>query len=221
MSLRPFVVDPRVMARIRPTQVTDTKAIARLHKTAMGQSLWARIGPRFLSAMYLALVDDERFLSFVYTEGNQVRGFIAGSTDTDQMLKSTFSRAWPALAMAAFPGALHPNILAKLLQTTRYNDTSGGEPMPESLFCSFESGLRGTRISGHINKVLFDELLARGHRTVKVTTETNNKGANRQLLSWGFVDAARFHFYGKDMIRYELDLAASERVDPVSRHPSV
>jgi hypothetical protein len=221
MSLRPFVVDPSVMARIRPTEAIDISAIARLHEAAMGQSMWARIGPRFLRALYRALIDDERFLSFVYTESNDVRGFIAGSIDTEQMLKSTLARAWPTLAIAAFPKALHPKILGKLLQTTRYDDTSGGEQMPESLFCSFEPGLRGKRISGHINKVLFDELLARGHSTVKVTTETTNKGANRQLLSWGFVDAAHFRFYGKEMIRYELDLVECERVEAISRHRSV
>ncbi len=93
--------------------------------------------------------------------------------------------------------------------------------MAESLFCSFEPHLRGRRISGHINKVLFDELLARGHQRVKITTEVDNKGANRQLTSWGFEDSARFEFYGKPMVRYELDLVESPRVEARSRHPAV
>jgi hypothetical protein len=53
----------------------------------------------------------------------------------------------------------------------------------ESMFCSFEPHLRGTRVSGAINKVLFDELAARGHRYVKITTEADNEGAVRQLSS--------------------------------------
>ena len=69
--------------------------------------------------------------------------------------------------------------------------------------------------------MLFDELLARGHSAVKVTTETDNEGANRQLQSWGFEDRGRFRFYGKEMVLYVLDLNASDRVEPVSRHPSV
>jgi hypothetical protein len=125
------------------------------------------------------------------------------------------------LGFASLPASLRPATLLKLLQTARYSDTSGGAHMAESLFCSFEPELRGRRISGHINKVLFDELLSRGHGRVKITTEVDNAGANRQLTSWGFIDAARFDFYGKPMVRYELDLEISERVEPVSRHPAV
>jgi hypothetical protein len=42
-----------------------------------------------------------------------------------------------------------------------------------------------------------------------------------QLNSWGFQDRGTFFFYGKEMICYALDLQASHRVDPVSRHPAV
>jgi hypothetical protein len=56
---------------------------------------------------------------------------------------------------------------------------------------------------------------------VGVTTEVDNTGANRQLQSWGFVDSARFHFYGKPMVLYILDLQASDRVEPTRRHPAV
>ena len=221
MSPRPFEVDPSVMACIRPMRATDTDRVAQLHHAAMGTSLWATLGLRFLQAVYRILIDDDQFLGFVYEEEEHIGGFIAGSQDTEAMLKRTFGRAWLALGMASLPAALKPRTLQKLLQTARYTDTSGGAHMAESLFCSFEPALRGRRISGHINKVLFDELLARGHTAVKITTEVDNEGANRQLTSWGFVDAARFEFYGKPMVRYELDLESSERVSPVSRHPSV
>ena len=76
-------------------------------------------------------------------------------------------------------------------------------------------------MSGHINKVLFDDLLARGHSKVKVTTEADNEGANRQLRSWGFEEQGSFAFYGKDMVRYVLDLEKSQRVESLSRHPAV
>jgi hypothetical protein len=221
MSPRPFNVDPDVLGSIRPMAVQDAPEVARLHHTAMGKSTWARLGLRFLQSLYTSLIDDERFLGFVYEEESCVRGFIAGSQDTDEMLAATFKRMWPALAWSALPNILNPSMLKTLLETRRYSALSGTDKMAESLFCSFERGLRGKRISGHINKVLFDELLARGHRRVKVTTEVDNEGANRQLLSWGFEDSGRFHFYGKEMVRYVLDLESSERVEAVSRHPAV
>ncbi len=225
---RPFVVDPQVMGQIRPMQNRDAEAVARLHIAAMGQSLWARLGKRFLVELYRGLVDSPHFLGFVYVEPDdegitQVRGFIAGTTDTQRMLSEVFSKRWMVLGLAGIPGILRSPLLARHLVTTGgYSQASGGDGiLGESLFCSFEPELRGKRISGHINKVLFDELLARGHSQVKITTEQDNEGANRQLGSWGFEAQGTFTFYGKDMVRYVLDLEASDRVEATSRHPAV
>ncbi len=221
MSPRPFQVNPEVMERIRPMLALDTPQVAALHQAAMGRSTWALLGLEFLQALYASLIDDDRFLGFVYEEDGEIGGFIAGSQNTDEMLMNTMRRAWPILAWKAFPRVLRPSVLSRIWQTHRYTDLSGAEELPESLFCSFKPNLRGKKISGHINKVLFDELLARGHSAVKVTTEADNKGANRQLTSWGFEDRGHFTFYGKDMIIYVLNLETSDRVEAISRHPAV
>ncbi len=221
-ELRPLEVDPVVMGRIRPMQHRDATAVARQHHVAMGNSLWARLGLPFLTALYRALVDSPHFLGFVYEEDERVRGFIAGSTDTARMYRETLRAHYPPIAVASLRGMLRrPSVVPLVVHTGTYFDQSGGDIPAESLFCSFEPDLRGKRVSGLINKVLFDELLARGHAKVKITTEVDNEGANRQLTSWGFEVDRRFDFYGKTMVRYVLDLEASPRVEPVSRHPSV
>ena len=223
MSLSPFPVDPDVMGRIRPMQFRDAAAVAHLHHAAMGDSLWARLGEPFLGALYRGLVDVPSFLGFVYVEDGEVRGFIAGSTDTAGMYRELMHRRGAFLAPFVGLGLLRrPSVALRLLETGRYGEKSGAEDVPgESLFCSFAPELRGRRVSGHINKVLFDELRARGHAHVKVTTEVDNEGANRQLRSWGFEERPRFSFYGKEMVTYVLDLAACPRVEAVSRHPSI
>ncbi len=206
--------------------------MAELHHAAMGSSLWARLGLSFLTELYRGLIDSPHFLGFVYEEpGSEpgdvglVRGFIAGSTDASRMMSEVFKSRFVVLGAAAVPGVLRqPGVVVKLAQTARYFALSSDDDLDvpaESLFCSFEPALRGRRISGHVNKYLFDDLLARGHRHVKVTTETDNEGANRQLRSWGFEDRGRFTFYGKEMVRYVLALEGSPRVEPVSRHPAV
>lgn len=225
MRLRPFPVDPAVLAAIRPMQYRDAADAARLHEQAMGDSLWAKLGQGFLTELYRGLIDNRHFLGFVYEEDGQVRGFIAGSTDASAMMSQVFRKRWFLLGPAAIPGVLRrPSVVPLLLTTASYFGASKDESLDvpaESLFCSFDPDLRGKRISGHINKVLFDELYARGHRFVKITTETSNEGANRQLQSWGFEERGKFVFYGKEMVRYVLDLEACERVEAVSRHPAV
>lgn len=221
--IKPFPVDPEVMGRIRPIQFRDADRLAELHHAAMGRSLWAQLGRPFLAALYRALVDSPYFIGFVYVEDGAVRGFIAGSTDTSAMYRDVSRRRALVLAPSALSGLLRrPGALIQLLETARYARISGADGVPgESIFCTFEPDLRGKRVSGHINKVLFDELRARGHDKVKITTEVDNEGANRQLQSWGFEDAGRFRFYGKDMVTYVLDLRTCPRVEPVSRHPAV
>ena len=225
-KVRPLELDPEVMASIHPLVFHDAPRVAELHHAAMGDSTWARLGVRFLTTLYQNLVNTPGFIGFVYREQGRVRGFIAGSTDPDRMMATVFRKAWFLLAPAALPRGLRPSTLKKLLQTPRYKEVSDGVDLPgpvpaESLFCSFEPDLRGKRVAGAINKVLFDDLASRGHRYVKITTEVDNEGANRQLRSWGFADCGRFHFYDKDMVTYVLDLQSSPRVEPRGHHPMV
>jgi ribosomal protein S18 acetylase RimI-like enzyme len=219
-SRRPFDVDPDVMARIRPMREADVPDVARLHHAAMGNSLWARLGRPFLEALYRGLLRHPSFLGAVYLEDGRVRGFIAGTEDSGSLFGDTFRRAGLRLVLPTLRGIRRdPGTLRHLVQTPLYFRRSqpAEDVAAESLFCSFEPDLRGKRVSGHINKALFDELRARGHRAVKITTEADNEGARRQLGSWGFAEVGRFRFYGKDMITYVLDLAASPRVEPVRR----
>jgi hypothetical protein len=216
-KLNPFVVDPDQLERMhhmRPEHLAD---VCRLHHAAMGNSLWAQLGHSFLRQVYDGLIEHPDFIGFVYQEGGRVRGFIAGTGNGPRMLRDVMRRRAPRLALATARGLLRrPKAARHLLETLRYFRKSslgpGDEVVAESMFCTFEPELRGKRISGLINKLLFDELAGRGHRYVKITTEADNQGAVRQLTSWGFEQMSRFRFYGKEMIIWHLDLEASERV---------
>lgn len=216
-SPRPFDVNADVMANIRPLQRIDVQRVAELHHAAMGNSLWAQLGKRFLRALYRGLLETPQFIGFVYEDPSSatIEGFIAGSTDTEAMFKSCFKASAPRLGIAALLGIRSVDVARRLIQTFRYFDDSAlaFATTAESLFCSFTPQLRGKRVSGHINKVLFDTLYAEGFQAVKITTEVDNAGANRQLQSWGFQVVGQFHFYGKEMIGYQLIFEHSDRVE--------
>ncbi len=221
-TLTPFEVDPAIRRRIRPMRPGDVDDVARLHEAAMGASLWGRLGRPFLRRVYRALLTHPDFLAFVYVEDGRVRGFIAGTTDGPRMTREVLRRAAGPLALATLRGlASRPSALWPLLQTFWYFERSGVDAVrdvrAESMFCSFEPDLRGRRISGLINKVLFDALAAAGHRHVKITTDADNRGAARQLRSWGFDEVGRFSFYGRPMRAWRLDLLRCERVDHPDR----
>ena len=224
-NLKPFPVDPDVLSRIRSMGPADIGAVVCLHRAAMGNSLWAQLGERFLRALYVALVRHPDFRGFVYVEDGRVRGFIAGSNNGRRMFRQVLLRDAPRLLLAAIPGlSRRPRVLPLLLQTASYFRRAGAglgeDVVAESMFCSFEPALRGQRVSGLINKVLFDELAGMGHRYLKITTEVDNLGAVRQLSSWGFERLGEFDFYGKRMLVWRLDLFNNERVEPKRRHPA-
>ena len=144
----------------------------------------------------------------------------AGTSHGPRMLRQTALNHGPALGLATLCAlARRPLALLPLLETALYFRRSapppggGADVLAESMFCSFDPGLRGKRVSGLINKVLFDALAARGHEQVKITTEAANTLAARQLISWGFVVMGRFEFYGKRMILWRLDLRYCPRVE--------
>jgi hypothetical protein len=209
----------------------DVFVVAAMHREGMGRSLWARLGLEFLETVYRAIVARPEFIGFVYEvpDGRgdaRIRGFIAGSENPRRMMTGALMTAGRRLIAAALRGAARsPSLWWQLVTTPFYFlksrvDRTGAEAAAvpaESLFCYFEEDLRGKRISGLINKFLFDELAFRGHRRVKITTEADNEGANRQLASWGFADRGTFRFYGKTMRAYVLDLGDSDRVEPVAR----
>ena len=220
--LSPLSVDPDVMARIHPMGRAHLPGVVRLHGAAMGRSLWAQLGPRFLKSIYGALIDHPDFLGHVYVDEGRVRGFIAGTRDGPRMMRETFARHSTRLSLATARGLLRrPSAALPLAETFRYHARSSSEDQPdvvaESMFCSFEPRLRGTKVAGLINKVLFDALAAQGHRYIKITTERDNAGAVRQLTSWGFERIGTFRFYNKPMVVWHLDLVRCERVDHPAR----
>ena len=114
-DLSPFPVDPAVLAAIRPMQNRDAEPVAALHEAAMGSSLWAQLGRRFLVELYRGLVDSPYFLGFVYEEDGVVKGFIAGSIDAEPMMRTLMRSRALVLGAAAAAGVLkRPQVLARL-----------------------------------------------------------------------------------------------------------
>ena len=216
-SLAPLEVDPAARERMHRMGPEHVDAVCRLHHAAMGRSLWARLGLPFLRAVYRGLVAHPDFVGFVYQERERVRGFIAGTVNGPRMLRQVLLRRLLPVSLATARGLLrHPGAALPLAETLLYFRRSSTpeitEVVAESMFCSFEPELRGQRISGLINQLLFEEVAARGHRYLKITTEAANEGAVRQLTSWGFEQVGRFRFYGTEMVTWRLDLEECARL---------
>lgn len=196
----------------------DIEQVAEQHCRAMGHSLWAQLGKPFLQALYTSLLQDPLFVAYVYAEGQEVQGFVAGSVDVPRTFSKLWREHWQQLLRPALAGVIrNPHLIGSLISTPFYFKRSAPTQRAEtvkaeSLFCSFKPNLRGTRAAGHINRTLFKHFLKAGCRYIKITTETDNEASLRQLSHWGFSIEERFNFYGKDMYTLIMDLSTNPRL---------
>ena len=217
-TITPFLINEEMMSHIRPMRNTDIEQVAEQHYRAMGHSLWAQLGKPFLQALYTSLLQDPLFVAYVYAEGKEVQGFVAGSLDVPRTFSRLWRQHWWQLLLPTLTGLAHcPHLIGSLISTPFYFKRSAPSQRieaikAESLFCSFKPNLRGTRAAGHINRVLFKHFLSAGCRYIKITTETDNEASLRQLGHWGFAIEERFNFYGKDMYTLIMDLSTNPRL---------
>jgi len=197
---------------IRKTEHRDVAAIASLHAELVPSSLWAELGPAFLRTLYASLVNDPRFVSFVYETQDGVSAFLAGSTDTGAMLRATAMREGLALAIRALP-FLRPSMIRRLLETGRYPRLRGSTGAGESLFCAVRPELRRRGIAAGLHEALERVLRSQGIDRLVVTTDASNADAPAHLRALGFHEGGHFQFYGKPMVRYEKAVASEPSRD--------
>ena len=193
---------------IRRTEPRDAAAIAALHAEWVPSSLWAELGQGFLRALYASLVLDPRFVSFVYETPEGIGAFLAGSTDTDRMLRETARRSGFALAAKALP-SIRPTMVRRLLETGRYPRLRGSTGAGESLFCAVRPELRRQGIAAGLHEALERVLRAQGIDRLVVTTEASNPDAHQHLKALGLQEEGQFRFYGKAMVRYSKAIGST------------
>ena len=125
--IRPFIVNPEVLAAIRPMCSMDIPRVAQLHKAAMGNSLWATLGERFLRNIYRGMLKSSLFLGFVYEQEGQIEGFIAGAEDLPGLMKQVAFSSGHRLFICALLGMTNRETFKKLLQTVQYFQASTEE----------------------------------------------------------------------------------------------
>jgi glycosyltransferase involved in cell wall biosynthesis/ribosomal protein S18 acetylase RimI-like enzyme len=180
---------------IRPAQLRDAAAMARLHADGMPEAFLPTLGPRFLARLYRALASDPDAVALVAEGVDGVVGFAAGVASVGGFYRR-FARAHgPAAALAAAPRLVRPSVARRLLETVRYpaQEAGGNGPMPDAelLSIAVAPGFR----AGGTGRALADGVLAglagRGVDDIKVVVGAANQGANRFYAKVGFREAGQ------------------------------
>ena len=179
---------------IRPAQVRDAAAMARLHVDGMPDAFLPTLGPRFLARLYQALATDPEAVALVAEGVDGVVGFAAGVTSVGGFYRRFARGHGPAAALAAGPRLVRPGVARRLLETVRYPADAGGNghlPDAELLSIAVAPAFR----AGGTGRALADGVLAglagRGVDDVKVVVGAANQGANRFYAKVGFAEAGQ------------------------------
>jgi glycosyltransferase involved in cell wall biosynthesis/ribosomal protein S18 acetylase RimI-like enzyme len=182
---------------IRPAQVRDAAAMARLHADGMPDAFLPTLGPRFLARLYRALATDPEAVALVAEGVDGVVGFAAGVTSVGGFYRRFARGHGPAAALAAAPRLVRPSVARGLLETVRYPATevagngngNGRLPDAELLSIAVAPGFRAGGTGRALADGVLSGLAGRGVDDIKVVVGAANQGANRFYAKVGFSPA--------------------------------
>lgn len=170
---------------------TDLDPVVAVHRSAFPDFFLTTMGPRFLRQLYRGFLSDSSGIVLAAVAGDDVVGFVAGTSEPEGFFRRLLFRRWYAFGLAALPGlARHPwRAGRKLLGALVYR----GDKPPALLDSALLSSIgvapsAGGRGIGRQLVVLFcEEARRRGCRTVYLTTDRDtNQPANNFYLHCGF-----------------------------------
>lgn len=176
--------DPGVTGlEIRAASQWDAPVLARLHREAISTGFLPRLGGRFLTWIYRALIEWEEAVVLVADEGRVV-GFIAGVADTAGFYKHFLRRYGARAVLAAAPRLVQPATLRRAWETLRYGSDRGVKA--ELLSTAVAPSARRKGIAGQLGRSFLDAMQDRPVPEVRVVLGTDNRAARALYESLGF-----------------------------------
>lgn len=191
-------------------RLDDVRRVSELHAVHMANSVFAKLGLRFLQNVYRSLLTSCHAVAFVCEANDEMVGFIAASTRSSILLRHAFLTRFHELSILV-PIALirRPWLVKDLMQTLKYPKlTEVPEIEAEMLFISIERPYRKTGLAKEFIAAVLSAFRERGVPRTKVTTEVQNEVVNRLLVALGFHVERDFDFYGKAMRLYTYVIPA-------------
>ncbi len=174
---------PSGEVRVRRADEGDTRFLAVLHAQAISTGFLPRLGRRFMTLLYRALVEHEDAVVLVAEDECGPVGFVAGVADIGAFYRSFVRRFGIRAVVAAAPRLLRPTMLRRAWETFRYE---GGDVGVDAELVSM--AVVADRRGRGIGTVLGRELLTAMSRVgkVKVVVGADNSAAIAAYRKMGF-----------------------------------
>lgn len=171
----------------RPATADDARVIARLHVDGISTGFLPRLGPRFLTHLYRAMIDQPGARILVAVDDYGPIGFVAGVPDVGRFYKVFMRRHGLRAALSALPALVRPSTWRRVWETARYDGDHHDAPA-ELLSMAVDPNYRGRGLGRRLAAEFLDALRADGIDRVKVVVAEANSVARQTYRSVGFVD---------------------------------
>ena len=173
---------------IRSAIPEDAPVIARLHAESITEGFLPRLGRRFMTVLYRALIAWEGAVVLVAADTAGPVAFGAGVTDVKAFYRHFLRRHWLRAAFASLPRVLVPTNLRRAFESMRYADDRLDVPA-ELLAMAVASTARRRGLAARLGDDLLEQLQGRGADRVKVVVGSSNSAALAAYRRLGFSPA--------------------------------
>ncbi|MGH8874549.1 MAG: GNAT family N-acetyltransferase [Acidimicrobiia bacterium] len=185
---------------LRPAILGDAPHLARLHRAAIEGGFLPRLGQRFMSRLYRALIGWGGSVVLVADDGAGPVGFVAGVEDVGAFYRHFARRFGPQAALMAAPALVRPSNLRRAWETWRYQ--GGDVPVPGELVAmAVAPEARGRGLGVRLSREFLAEMAATGADRVKVVVGASNRAALAAYAKAGFTPAGAVEIHAGEQSR--------------------
>jgi glycosyltransferase involved in cell wall biosynthesis/ribosomal protein S18 acetylase RimI-like enzyme len=183
---------------VRSATVADARALAGMHLTELNTGFLPRLGHRFMSILYEALIEWPDATVFVVDDQVGPVGYVTGVVDTGEFYRYFLRKFGIRAAIAAFPRVILN--LRRAFESFRYG-SEDNDVRAELLSLAVARRARGRGLSTSLGTKLLEALSIRGCDTVKVVVAEENATAIGAYEKLGFIDQARIEVHRGEFSR--------------------
>lgn len=191
---------------IRPALKSDASAIALLHQRTLTNSFLAKLGIRFLKALYVYLIKKENVI--IHAEENTITGFVSFSYNSVGMMKRFVFSCPVCIFILIGILFITPVYLKRFIETfaapfkSKTAQSSTGKvilPNAELLSISVDPDCQKSGIGSQLLKQMEKQLIQKGVFTYKVIAGVSLEGANKFYPKNGFVLVSQVMIHGNEL----------------------
>lgn len=184
--------------RIRAIVSEDARQIAALHISGISTGFISSLGIDFVTALYEALAQSRSSFGFVAEEEDGILGFVAFTTNLNNLYKSVILRRGLRFAFLIAGKISSLSRLKKVFETLLYPGRTKKMNLPSAELLSTVIAPEGRRkgLATQLLQKSFRECQKRRIDNVKVLVGAANEPANKLYLKCGFEFVGQIESHG-------------------------